>query len=196
MDESTEIAAIRVRLRSTRAGLGVDEQQRRSRGIVDVVGRLPWWGRVRHLATYHAVGGELDLDALATAARARGAITYLPVLDGDSLRFAPTDDDTATTPNRFGIPEPTSPTVDARSLDVVLVPAVGIDRSGNRVGMGGGYYDRTFSWLADEVRPTRPLLVAAVHDEQVLDHVAPRPWDVTVDMVVTPTTTYLVDDRR
>ena len=86
-------------------------------------------------------------------------------------------------------PPPTSPECAASELAVVLVPLVLFGPAGARAGRGAGYYDRTFAWLRDEVRPTTPLLIGLGHDFQEVSDLAPKPWDVALDLVVTPTRT-------
>lgn len=177
--------ALRARLRGVRDGFSAERQRLAAEAAAArLAGWAPWAGATT-IGVYRAAGGELDPSFAADAARARGATTFVPVLAGDELRFAPYDADTAWRPNRYGIDEPADATsVSGRSLDVVLVPAVGVDRRGNRLGMGAGWYDRTFR-VVDADEPG-PRLVAFVHTAQVLDAIASQPWDVPVSAVVTP----------
>jgi 5-formyltetrahydrofolate cyclo-ligase len=97
------------------------------------------------------------------------------------MTFSFWDHDTTLQPNRFGIDEPVdAEPVRVDDLDVVVVPAVAVDRLGNRLGFGAGYYDRTLAG-----RRPGTLVVAAVFSVQVLDEITPRSWDVPVDVVVT-----------
>jgi 5-formyltetrahydrofolate cyclo-ligase len=95
---------------------------------------------------------------------------------------------------RFGlpVPPPTAPGCDPADLTVVLVPLVLFGRGGARAGRGAGYYDRTFAWLRDVDRPSTPLLVGLAHDFQEAPELVPNPWDVALDVVVTPTRTLRV----
>lgn len=149
------------------------------------------WGPIRacrSVAAYVAVDGEIDPTPLVEELTSVGAQSFLPVLTGEVLRFGPVGPDTPTAANRYGIAEPVGvETVAADQLDLVLVPVVGVDPQGNRLGFGAGWYDRTFSWLRDVPRPSRPLLVGLAHDVQVVDVVPSRPWDVRLDAVITPT---------
>jgi 5-formyltetrahydrofolate cyclo-ligase len=95
--------------------------------------------------------------------------------------FSAWERDTALRPNRFGIGEPAEVApVPVEDLDVVVVPAVAVDRLGHRLGFGAGYYDRALA-----ARGPGTLLVAAVFSVQVVDSITPEPWDVPVDVVVT-----------
>lgn len=188
MGPPDDVAGLRSRLRVARRGVGPEDRAHRAQAAAELVTRLPWWATVRRVAVYRAVDGELDPTPVMAAASAAGATVHVPVLDDDELRFAAVDDTTSWAPNRFGIAEPVDPILaDGRDLDLVLVPVVGVDPRGNRLGMGAGYYDRTFAWLRLAERPADTVLVAFAHDEQVVDALDARPWDVPMDAIVTPT---------
>ena len=70
-----------------------------------------------------------------------------------------------------------------------------VDLFGNRIGMGAGWYDRTFAFLKAVDRPTRPLLVAFVHQEQVVERLVANSWDVSVDAIVTPNALTVIDQQ-
>tara|TARA_R110002072_G_scaffold1369_15_gene11440 strand:- start:13418 stop:13729 length:312 start_codon:yes stop_codon:yes gene_type:complete len=85
--------------------------------------------------------------------------------------------------NQYGIPEPqTKRLLGVSDLDFLLVPLVGFDRSGQRLGMGGGYYDRTLSAL----RCWKALpKIGVAHSAQEVDALLVKPWDVQLDGIVT-----------
>ena len=98
---------------------------------------------------------------------------------------------TKTTPmavNYFGIPEPDitprkrCPT---RSLDVVLMPLVAFDESGNRLGMGGGFYDQTFSYKSRSGNVSKPFLIGVAYEFQRVDSLPTNWWDISLDGIVT-----------
>ncbi len=144
--------------------------------------------RARRLAIYLAKGGEVDLSPLVSRAWQAGKRCYLPALERGRLRFLPYAADTPLRPNRYGIAEPV---VAARrhappaTLDLVVLPLVGFDRSGHRLGMGGGYYDRTFAFQGRRLRWRRPLLIGAAYGFQRVPELAVNPWDVPLDAVAT-----------
>ncbi|MCB1285985.1 MAG: 5-formyltetrahydrofolate cyclo-ligase [Microthrixaceae bacterium] len=140
----------------------------------------------RRVGVYLAFDGEVRLDQAIEALQRRGIEVAAAVLGDGRLRFASIGPDTPWRTNRYGIDEPDIPaalTLDGGELDVVVVPAVAVDLRGNRVGMGAGWYDRTFAGRSGE----SPLLVATVHDFQVVAGIASQPHDVAVDAIVTPT---------
>jgi 5-formyltetrahydrofolate cyclo-ligase len=128
------------------------------------------------------VDGEVDLGGLAERLRRAGWSLALPVVGPNgTMAFHRWEPEGQLRPNRYGIDEPVgSDPVRVEELDVVVMPAVGVDRQGNRLGFGAGFYDRA---LSD--RPAGLLTVAAVFECQLVDRLEPQPWDVPVDVVVT-----------
>jgi 5-formyltetrahydrofolate cyclo-ligase len=139
------------------------------------------------VAAYLAVDGEPPVDAAIAALRAAGSRVLLPVVDGRDLNWALADDRLVRI-GRYGLREPTGPRLGAHALaeaDLVLVPALAVDRQGVRLGRGGGYYDRALTgWLAAGGR--RDRLVAVIHDDELLDLLPREPHDVTVGAALTP----------
>lgn len=133
------------------------------------------------------VDGEVDLRAVADRLRATGWRLALPVVGPNhTLAFHRWEPGGELRPNRYGTDEPVgSDPVELEELDVVVVPAVGADRHGNRLGFGAGFYDRALSG-----RPEGLLIVAVVFECQLVDRLEPRPWDVAVDAVLTERAVY------
>jgi 5-formyltetrahydrofolate cyclo-ligase len=138
------------------------------------------------VAVYLAADGEVDLSGFFSEAQRRGIALYAPLLIGDRLAFRSLEPGSPLTANRFGIPEPTTgAAIDPRSLDLVLTPLVGFDRSGTRLGMGKGYYDRTFRFLRHRRNWLKPKLIGIGFDFQEVSTIATAPWDVPLWGVVT-----------
>jgi 5-formyltetrahydrofolate cyclo-ligase len=92
----------------------------------------------------------------------------------------------ATRANHLGIDEPAGACeIGARWLDLVFLPLVGFDSHGMRLGMGGGYYDRTFAFLNLRTAWRAPRLVGIAYEFQHIDRIEPAPHDVRLDAVVT-----------
>lgn len=136
--------------------------------------------------------GEIDPQPLMEAALKRKKHCYLPcIVSGNNsvnrLVFQQYDPpDTPLQLNRFGIPEPQyNPKLVIKNcmLDLVFVPMVAFDTMGNRLGMGKGYYDRTFS--RERLRWRRALMVGLAHSTQGTDSLPANSWDVPMDRVVT-----------
>lgn len=189
-DDADARLTLRHELRQRRRDLDPSERHRAARELVTrLVGLLG--GRAPGtLGTYLPTDGELDPTLAVDELRARGWSTMLPIVrPGRSMWFAPWDGAEALAPNRYGIEEPAAPTelVAPTDLDVVLVPCVGVDPRGNRLGFGAGYYDRAFSVEADPTLHT--LLVAVVFEAQIVDTLERQPWDVPLDVIVCPSAT-------
>lgn len=145
--------------------------------------------RARRIGVYLAADGELDpLPALLTSGNPPRTL-YLPVLPKHAdavLHFARWAPDDALTANRYDIGEP--PLQGKRlaplwSLDVLLMPLVAFDPAGNRLGMGGGFYDRALAGLARQ--PKKPLLLGVAHAFQKVEMLPAAPWDQPLDGVIT-----------
>ncbi len=145
----------------------------------------------RRIALYYGNDGEVETFALMRRAWEMHKDCYLPRLYRIKTRrlwFALVHEGAKLTINRFGIPEPDlSPRhmAHARSLDLIVVPLVAFDAAGNRIGMGGGFYDSTLAFLNRRRVWQRPRLVGVAYDFQKTGSLRPCPWDVPLDAIVT-----------
>ena len=154
---------------------------------------LPCMARARRIAVYLPVPGELDCTPLTVQAWRRGREVFLPVITGNTLRFAPFHPRAELRANRFGIPEPVTPRRawrSARQLDVVVAPLVAFDVRGHRLGMGGGFYDRTLAFLTRGSRRRRPHFIAIAFEIQKSEALPANAWDVRLDAAVTESAIY------
>lgn len=180
---------LRSELRERRRRLGAGERMAAAEGLVRALDNLPEFLTDPRIAGYWAIDGELPLHHVVNALRARGQQFHLPCISGPrQLRFAAWRPGIALEPNRYGIPEPSGAdveTVDGNALDVVLVPLLGFDRRGGRLGYGGGYYDATFSALRARTALASPVLVGIGYAAQELERIELSEWDVRLDFVAT-----------
>lgn len=152
---------------------------------------LPHLGAPGVLASYAALGDEIDPAPLEAAAVAAGWALAFPRVRGEAPlafhRAAYAD----LAPGFRGIPEPLADTPQVRP-DLVLVPLVAADLAGTRLGQGGGHYDRTLAAL----RTQGPLLaIGLAWDVQLLETLPAQPWDQPLDAIATPTAFHLVPHR-
>ncbi len=188
MDAIAQRRELRQRLTERRKALTPQQRIAAAQGLRRSLEQLPEYHTDARVAGYWAVNGELALNLVIPPLLARGQQFLLPLLSAErQLRFAPWSAGEPVEPNRHGIPEP----VQVRAplapfqLDLVLVPLLAFDRRGQRLGYGGGYYDRSFAFLNEQARPTEPLLVGIAYDFQEVDSIEPARWDVPLDFVAT-----------
>jgi 5-formyltetrahydrofolate cyclo-ligase len=188
MDGAPTRNQLREQLRARRAALTAAERIAAAGGVARQLESLPEFLVDQHVAGYWAVRGEVPLLAVVASLRRREQAFYLPVLTGDALCFAPWRVDEPLTPNRYGIPEPQRAPADCTApadIELVLVPLLGFDRRGNRLGSGAGYYDRSFAFLTTGERPRPPVLVGIAYACQEVPALAAEAWDVPLDFVAT-----------
>lgn len=176
-------AQLRKRLRELRRALSEREQLEAGKALPHRVSDLPQLAQVARCAFYLAADGEIETSFLADHCRRAGHTLYLPVIQADnSLEFALWEPGTTLATNRYGIGEPpcTAPRLLTRDLDIVFLPLVGWDRQGRRLGMGGGFYDRSLAGVSG------PVLVGLAHDCQEVAEIPGDEWDVKLDYVATP----------
>lgn len=182
-------ASLRDSMRSARLKLSASQRIAAADALVASLEQLPEFLVDSRVAGYWAVTGELPLHAAYTRLRARDQAYHLPIISaGNHLAFAAWQPGRPLKNNRFGIPEPdvlVSDRMAPSELELVLVPLLGFDRKGHRLGSGGGFYDRSFSFLQSAARPAQPLMVGIGYHFQEVDSLAPRPWDVALDFIAT-----------
>ncbi|WP_394131863.1 5-formyltetrahydrofolate cyclo-ligase [Shewanella maritima] len=143
----------------------------------------------QHVALYLSNDGELDTKPIIEALWKIGVKTYLPVIHPFSkgnLLFLRYDSHTDMVSNRYGIKEPkldVTSVMTAAQLDMIVTPLVAFDDKGNRMGMGGGYYDRTLSNLSH----SKTLAVGFAHDCQQASELPVQYWDIPLPVIITPT---------
>ena len=174
---------VRRRVLAARDAMSGEERERAAGRVAERLLELAEMKRASTVMAFWSFGSELDTSPLIDALHARGVRVALPrIIDGDlePRGYLPGDAVTVTT---FGAMEPaTGERVDPLTIDVIVTPAVAFDRSGRRVGYGGGFYDRFFL-------RTRPdaLRVGVGFDVQLVDQDLPNGhFDLGLDAVVTP----------
>jgi 5-formyltetrahydrofolate cyclo-ligase len=143
----------------------------------------------RHIAFYMASDGEMDPTIVMQRAWGAGKLCYLPVLSETQefhLDFFPYQKGDPLQKNRFGIWETLKTgqcLLDLHQLDLVLVPLVAFDEQGHRLGMGGGYYDRTFGNIRHY--NNKPILLGLAYELQKIKEVPCESWDIPLQGIFT-----------
>ena len=179
--------ALRKTIRKQRALLPASEQRVAARDFRRHLQRHPWFHAARRIAAYLPMRGEADPQLLIEAAWELGKQVFLPCLRDAHLVFREYGPQTRLAPNALGIPEPheSEILVSPRQLDLVIAPLVAFDTHGNRLGMGGGFYDRTFAFQRQHRRWRKPRLLGLAYEFQRHDELQREPWDVPLSAVLT-----------
>jgi 5-formyltetrahydrofolate cyclo-ligase len=186
-------AALRRRLRAARRALDPVARREAEQAIRRELRRSLLWRPGRRIAVYLPLPGEVDLTPSFADAWRHGVHLYVPrILDARTatMAFVPLTPDAQLCAGALGTSEPARRAahewIDARRLDAVLVPLVGFDEHGHRLGMGAGYYDRALRHRRDrQARWRRPRLIGIAYSLQRVPSFEPSPWDVALDTVVT-----------
>ena len=187
---------LRKQIRTRRRALPNWERHQASQALAKRVVSLRIFATAERIAGYLACDGEMDPAPLLERAWEMQKAVYLPVLVGsphNHLMFAPYSPDGTMKPNRFGIPEPdvsADTWLPPQQLDLALTPLVAFDANGTRLGMGGGFYDRTFAFLRNPGHLPKPRLLGLAYELQKVEKLPRQPWDVPVDGIVTETALY------
>jgi 5-formyltetrahydrofolate cyclo-ligase len=184
----SERAILRKRCQAARAALDTRERASASLAISRRLRNSPHYWGARHIAFFWPAGPEVDLRELLGAALAHGKRCYLPVMRAERrlwfVRYRAGD---ALHTNNYGVAEPLYRARDVLApafLDLVCMPLAGFDRHGTRLGLGGGYYDRAFSFMLRAPLRT-PRLIGVAFACQELPYIARAPWDVPLAGLVT-----------
>jgi 5-formyltetrahydrofolate cyclo-ligase len=178
-------AMLRKDLVAARVSMSVSDRQAAGRALRDTLLGLPETGMAGTIAAYLSVSTEPETAALVFALWKRGSYVLLPVMLTDNdLDWASYEGPDSLRPGPHGLLEPAEPrrgTEAIRSADLIIVPALAADRSGNRLGRGGGCYDRALS----RVGPSVPT-IALLYDHELLDEVPAGPLDQRVRAIAQP----------
>jgi 5-formyltetrahydrofolate cyclo-ligase len=182
---------LRSDLRQRRNTLIPNQQHVAARAVIDAIVALPNWEGAERIALYLATDGEISTCALAALARGLPKKLFLPRIVANGLCFAQWHAEALLLPNHYNIPEPAKSEVHCpvSDLDIIFIPTVGWDQYGGRLGMGGGFYDRTLSGISG------PLLVGLAHENQRVAEIPLENWDVALDYVATDIGLHLCQKR-
>ena len=183
-------------IRQKRKALHEDEVAKCSELVRRVVLEHEFLKQNRCIASYHSFSGEIDTVEINKALRLAGHHMALPVIHPEEkglMDFYSYEKPEDLILNRFKIPEPVVSAknlVQPHNLEVVIVPLVGFNEKGERLGMGGGYYDRMLKKISCEC-----LTLGLAYDFQLIPEIKNQPWDMPLDEVITPTKHYIFNKK-
>lgn len=183
-------------IRQKRKSLHEDEVAKCSELVRRVVLEHEFLKQNRCIASYHSFSGEIDTVEINKALRLAGHHMALPVIHPEEkglMDFYSYEKPEDLILNRFKIPEPVvseENLVQPHKLEVVIVPLVGFNEKGERLGMGGGYYDRMLKKISCEC-----LTLGLAYDFQLIPEIKSQPWDMPLDEIITPTKHYIFNKK-
>jgi 5-formyltetrahydrofolate cyclo-ligase len=187
---------LRQQMRQKRRSLSPEQQQSASQRITYHIAKQDWFRQARHIAFYFPHHGEVDTTELCHIAERQHKHCYFPlVVDKPQklLYFLPHRMGCAVNYNRFGIMEPKGTMEQAialTALDIIFTPLAAFDEHCHRLGLGGGYYDRTFAQLtAPHHHP--PLRIGLAYQWQKVAPLTCEPWDIPLHGVMTDRQLYM-----
>ncbi|MGN1393798.1 MAG: 5-formyltetrahydrofolate cyclo-ligase [Succinivibrionaceae bacterium] len=182
---------LRQKIRDLRKSISPELHAHYSSQLIDQFSRSEKIKNAKCVALYISVDGEIDTNGVIKWCQAKGKQVVVPVLHPFSkgnLLFLKYDKDTIMVKNKYDIPEPelnVQNVVPLEQIDIMFTPLVAFDSKGNRLGMGGGYYDRTLQTYHASKKGPYPIGLAL--DIQEVDTLPTEIWDVPLPEIITPT---------
>ena len=172
---------------AARRSLDMDTRLNSSRIISERVMRMHEFTACDSVACYLPAQDEVDLSEIIERAWRMKKRVYAPVVKEDfSMHFVQLTAETECQKNRYGLWEPVSGLqISPRKIDLVITPVVAFDNCRNRIGMGGGYFDRCFAFLKHKKHWLRPKLLGLAFECQRVEKINPSPWDIRLYQVIT-----------
>jgi len=186
---------LRKSLREQRQSLSDIEQRKASTQLLAQLLKNEKIKQAQHIAIYLANDSELDALPFIQWCWQVGKCVYLPVIHpftAGQLLFLKYDKTTIMQTNRYGISEPKLDVTAIKlveDIDIIFTPLVAFDKQGNRLGMGGGFYDRTLaSWYQkyQSDKSTKPYPVGLAHTCQKVANIPCELWDIPLPEIFTP----------
>lgn len=184
---------LRTTIRQRRNALSNDEQKKAGLALTESLSRHTKIQQASCIAIYLTNDGELSTAAFIDWCWQNKKEVYLPVVhpfSAGNLLFLRYQADTQLVSNRYGILEPkldVTKVSPLANLDVICTPLVAFDKTGARLGMGGGFYDRSLAhWQQTKLYP-----LGIAHDCQLVTSVPTEPWDIPLPEIITPSKSYL-----
>lgn len=186
-------SALRKSMRQARRALSPNQQREFAQQLQQQLLKIDRLNQAQHIAVYLANDGELDLMPFIQWCWLQNISTYLPVVHPFSkghLLFLHYHQTSEMQKNQYGIAEPkldVSQVLPCTALDIIFTPLVAFDAQGERLGMGGGYYDRTLAtWYQQRTTGDHPYPIGIAHDCQQVDCIPSESWDIPMPEIITP----------
>lgn len=180
---------LRQSIRIQRRSISASDREKFAKKLLSQVKKLANFQNGQKIALYLPNDGEIDTKYIQNFLKNKGFSIYLPILSGKILKFAKVGKNFRK--NQFGIDEPVSTEIlNANQLNIVFMPLVGFDQFKNRIGMGGGFYDRTLAFKKRQKNFKSPKLYGLAFDCQKVKKLESKSWDIALDAIITPSSIY------
>ena len=181
------IHALRKKALHARRGMPEDARANASQIICRRVCESREFYSSKSVACYLPMDDEVDTREIIERAWRANKRVFVPILRNHSeMMFCQIDPESELEKNDFDLWEPTRGfLIEARQLDFVVTPTVAFDSCRNRIGMGGGYFDRCFSFLRHRTHWIHPKLVGVAFQCQEVEKITPNAWDIRLYRIVT-----------
>ncbi|MCW8922583.1 MAG: 5-formyltetrahydrofolate cyclo-ligase [Gammaproteobacteria bacterium] len=194
MSAHTDPNLLRQHKREQRRNLSDSQQRQHAEQLTERLLNQSTFVRSQRIAAYLANDGEINPAHIIEQAWNMGKQVYLPVLSAheNSLLFAPFEKNSPMRRNHFGIDEPDCPAenwLSAEQMDLILLPLVAFDELSNRMGMGGGFYDRSLAGIRQQENPA--CLIGLAHEIQKTTQLTMHSWDIPLDAIATEDNLYV-----
>ena len=195
LDRQIDRKTLRAEIKLRRENLSKLQQQQAEQQLVKQLSQHPSVKDAKHLAIYLSHKGELQTQAFIQWCWQHQKRVYLPVIHpfcSGHLLFLRYSQDTEMVANHYGILEPKLKVKNLKplpELDLILTPLVAFDDRGNRLGMGGGFYDRTLAVC--EKSPQAAKVIGLAHDCQQVANIPTESWDMPLSEIVTPSQRFI-----
>ncbi len=204
VNKKSNKADLRKAIRNKRTALTLEQQSTAAQGLLIQLQTVPAFRAARKIAMYLINDGEIDPVDVMKWCWKNSMQTYVPLIvrgGNNILLFAEVNQHSEFNENQFGIREPAveaDQIIDAADLDLVLTPLVAFDQNGNRIGMGGGFYDATFAFVKNSFGKRgseggslkKPEMIGIAHEMQKVDGICAEQWDIPLTTVVTDKNVY------
>ena len=176
---------IRQKALSKRRALGHDKNMHASTLITRAIINSNYYKKAKTIGCYLSMKDEVNTALIIKEIEKTNKLLFLPKIQADgTINFIQINKDSNYSTNRYGIKEPADDKdQDIEKIDLIIMPLVAFDSIGNRIGMGGGYYDKKFQYLLQN--NNKPSLIGIAFDCQYYKKIQSDIWDVSLDHVFT-----------
>jgi len=184
--------SLRTKIKEKRSQLSSESLKFLAQAILNNIQRSISLKDYSTIATYFSVNQEADTADLNRYLWEQDKKLFLPKIKSKELFFSAYDIDQTLSLNAFNIPEPVNEEalITAEEFDLMFIPLVAFDTKCNRVGMGGGYYDKTLSFIKHIEDTKKPKLVGLAYELQKVEQIEKNDWDIPMDVIITEKETY------